>query len=96
MGFDAVLDGELLVARDGVVAPFNDLQQRLNRKTVTAAMLRDYPGWVRLYDILFEGRRICAAFPSPSGAPGWSAGARRSGRAAWTCRPWCPFPAGTS
>ena len=33
--FDAVLDGELLVVRDGVVAPFNDLQQRLNRKTVT-------------------------------------------------------------
>ena len=33
---DGVLDGELLVLRDGVVAPFNDLQQRLNRKTVTA------------------------------------------------------------
>ena len=30
--FDAVLDGELLVVRDGEVAPFNDLQQRLNRK----------------------------------------------------------------
>ena len=34
---DAVLDGELLVVRDGIVAPFNDLQQRLNRKTVTRA-----------------------------------------------------------
>ena len=34
-----VLDGELLVMRDGEVAPFNDLQQRLNRKTVTQAML---------------------------------------------------------
>ena len=55
MSFDAVLDGELLVARDGVVAPFNDLQQRLNRKTVTAQMLRDGPAWVRLYDILFDG-----------------------------------------
>src|SRR3546814_11670188 len=31
LDFDAVLDGELLVCRDGVVAPFNDLQQRLNR-----------------------------------------------------------------
>ena len=40
---DGVLDGELLVVRDGVVAPFNDLQQRLNRKTVTGKMLRDYP-----------------------------------------------------
>jgi DNA ligase-1 len=55
MLFDAVLDGELLVARDGVVAPFTDLQQRLNRKSVTAAMLRDGPAWVRLYDILFDG-----------------------------------------
>ena len=55
MDFDAVLDGELLVTRDGVVAPFNDLQQRLNRKAVTAKMLLDYPAYVRLYDILFEG-----------------------------------------
>jgi DNA ligase-1 len=55
MNFDAVLDGELLVTRDGVVAPFNDLQQRLNRKAVTAKMLLDYPAYVRLYDILFEG-----------------------------------------
>jgi DNA ligase-1 len=26
-----VLDGEMLVVRDGEVAPFADLQQRLNR-----------------------------------------------------------------
>ncbi|MGH6618998.1 MAG: cisplatin damage response ATP-dependent DNA ligase, partial [Alphaproteobacteria bacterium] len=51
--FDAVLDGELLVLRRGV-APFNDLQQRLNRKTVTARMLADFPAHIRLYDILFE------------------------------------------
>lgn len=52
--FDAVLDGELLVARDGAVAPFNDLQQRLGRKTVTPKLLRAFPAHVRLYDILFE------------------------------------------
>ena len=52
--FDAVLDGELLVLRDGAVAPFNDLQQRLNRKSVTARMLSDFPAHVRLYDLLFE------------------------------------------
>ena len=50
--FDAVLDGELLVVREGVVAPFQDLQQRLNRKQVAAKMLRDYPAHVRLYDAL--------------------------------------------
>ncbi|WP_072377613.1 cisplatin damage response ATP-dependent DNA ligase [Hyphomicrobium sp. NDB2Meth4] len=52
--YDTVVDGELLVARDGIVAPFNDLQQRLNRKTVTAKMLREYPAFVRLYDILID------------------------------------------
>ncbi len=51
---DVVLDGELLVVRDGEVAPFNDLQQRLNRKTPTPRQLRDHPAWVRLYDILEE------------------------------------------
>ena len=61
MAFDAVLDGELLVAHPGsgdggpAVAPFNDLQQRLNRKTITSKMLRDYPAHVRLYDALFLG-----------------------------------------
>ncbi len=49
-----VLDGELLVLRDGEVAPFNDLQQRLNRKTASEKMLHDFPAAVRLYDILEE------------------------------------------
>ena len=53
--FDAVIDGELLVGSPETVAPFNDLQQRLNRKTVTAKMLQDYPAFLRAYDMLFEG-----------------------------------------
>jgi len=52
--FDAVLDGELLVVRDGEAAPFNDLQQRLGRKTVSAKMLSEFPAHVRVYDILFD------------------------------------------
>jgi DNA ligase 1 len=63
IGEDVVLDGELLVLRDGAVAPFNDLQQRLNRKLVTQAMLRDYPAWVRLYDILSQGREDLRGLP---------------------------------
>src|SRR6202034_1595912 len=39
LDFDGVLDGELLVMRDGRVAPFGDLQQRLNRKTVDLALM---------------------------------------------------------
>ncbi|MBV8168636.1 MAG: cisplatin damage response ATP-dependent DNA ligase, partial [Alphaproteobacteria bacterium] len=73
MDFDAVLDGELLVGRQieshGLfdvrfqVAPFNDLQQRLNRKTVTAKQLAEFPAFVRLYDMLFEGDADLRALP---------------------------------
>ena len=52
---EATLDGELLVVREGEVAPFNDLQQRLNRKIESPKMLRDYPAAVRLYDLLRQG-----------------------------------------
>ncbi len=60
---DAVLDGELLVMRNGVVAPFADLQQRLNRKTPSAKMMRDFPLGVRLYDILFDGAEDVRPLP---------------------------------
>ncbi len=53
-----VVDGELLVRGDvqgGEAASFNALQQRLGRKNVTAAMQAEYPVFVRLYDILFDG-----------------------------------------
>ena len=56
--FPAVLDGELLVrgahqgGAAGGAASFNALQQRLGRKTVSKAMLADYPAFVRLYDVL--------------------------------------------
>lgn len=63
MDFDAVLDGELLVIRDGVVAPFADLQQRLNRKTVSAKLREANPAGVRLYDILFENGHDLRALP---------------------------------
>ena len=50
---DVTADGELLIRRDGTIAPFNDLQQRLNRKSVTPRMLELFPAHVRLYDLLF-------------------------------------------
>ncbi|HEX3367245.1 cisplatin damage response ATP-dependent DNA ligase [Phenylobacterium sp.] len=50
-----VIDGELLVMRDGRVASFADLQQRLNRKTVDAKALADFPAAIRAYDLLSEG-----------------------------------------
>lgn len=63
MSFHAVADGELLVIRDGEVAPFSDLQQRLNRKVVTPKMLRDFPAAVRLYDLLFDGEEDLRGLP---------------------------------
>ncbi len=63
MPADVTLDGELLVVRGGEVAPFNDLQQRLNRKTPTPKLLRDYPAAVRLYDILRAGEEDLRTLP---------------------------------
>ncbi len=63
MSAHGVLDGELLVIRDGQVAPFADLQQRLNRKIVTPAMMRQFPVGVRLYDLLFDGDEDVRALP---------------------------------
>jgi DNA ligase-1 len=54
MDFDGVLDGELLVLREGRVAPFGDLQQRLNRKSPDAKLLAAQPAGLRAYDILAE------------------------------------------
>ncbi len=63
MHFQGVLDGELLVVRDGEVAPFADLQQRLNRKAPGAKMLKDFPLSVRLYDLLFDGKEDVRPLP---------------------------------
>jgi DNA ligase 1 len=51
---DVTIDGELLVVRDGLVQPFSVLQQRLNRKTVSAKLIAEYPLHIRAYDLLTE------------------------------------------
>ena len=50
-----VLDGELLVGHAFEPMAFNCLQQRLNRKIVVKKHLKEYPAFVRVYDILFDG-----------------------------------------
>jgi len=52
LDFDAAIDGELLILREGRVESFNVLQQRLNRKTVSAKLLAEYPAHFRAYDLL--------------------------------------------
>jgi DNA ligase-1 len=69
---EGVLDGELLVRgsdqgsadlHGGAAASFNALQQRLGRKVVSAKMQSQYPAFVRLYDILFDGREDVRGLP---------------------------------
>ncbi|MEZ5792359.1 MAG: cisplatin damage response ATP-dependent DNA ligase [Nitratireductor sp.] len=66
MNFEGTIDGELLV-RDagGSVAPFSALQQRLNRKTVSAKLVREYPAFIRAYDLLRDGNEDIRALPLP-------------------------------
>ncbi|MBU3077221.1 cisplatin damage response ATP-dependent DNA ligase [Sphingomonas quercus] len=60
---DGVVDGELMVRgqaqggeeQGGAAASFNALQQRLGRKAVSARMRAEFPAFVRLYDLLFDG-----------------------------------------
>jgi DNA ligase 1 len=50
---DVIIDGEILTARGEEILPFSDLQKRLGRKTVSAALLTSAPvifvGWDLLY-----------------------------------------------
>ncbi len=74
---EAVLDGELLVGHDFEPAPFNALQQRLNRKLAAAKLMEQYPAFVRVYDMLFDGREDIRS-------EGWQA--RRQRLEAWFAR----------
>ena len=54
-----VIDGEILPFIDGKIGSFNDLQTRIGRKTVSAAILKSNPVVIRAYDLLeWEGKDI--------------------------------------
>jgi DNA ligase-1 len=63
LNFEGSVDGELLVLREGRVAPFADLQQRLNRKSVDAKLIRDFPAGIRAYDLLAENEQDLRPLP---------------------------------
>ncbi|WP_265528115.1 cisplatin damage response ATP-dependent DNA ligase [Sphingomicrobium marinum] len=57
---DAVLDGELLIRgadQGGEAGSFNALQQRLGRKIVSKKIQSENPAFVRLYDVLIDGKK---------------------------------------
>ncbi|MDT7934542.1 MAG: cisplatin damage response ATP-dependent DNA ligase [Sphingomonadaceae bacterium] len=63
---EGVVDGELMIrgsVQGGEAGSFNALQQRLNRKSVSAKALMESPAFVRLYDILFDGDEDLRALP---------------------------------
>ena len=59
----AAVDGELLVMRERRVESFGTLQQRLNRKTVSARHVAQYPIHMRAYDLLGEGQDDLRSLP---------------------------------
>lgn len=54
-----VIDGEILPFPEGQIGTFNDLQTRIGRKTISAALLQKTPVIVKAYDLLeWEGKDI--------------------------------------
>ena len=47
-----VIDGEILPYPNGTIGTFNDLQTRIGRKNVTAALLKKVPVILKAYDLL--------------------------------------------
>ena len=58
-----VLDGEVLVIKEGQPQPFNLLQQRIGRKTLTKKVLLDVPVGFMAYDLLEAGGRDIRSQP---------------------------------
>jgi ATP-dependent DNA ligase len=68
-GFDieGALDGELLIGRHNEtgfdLGSFGDLQQRLNRKSVSTKLLETHPAFLRAYDCLIDGAEDIRPLP---------------------------------
>jgi ATP-dependent DNA ligase len=55
LGWDGILDGEILAWRDGIVLPFQSLQSRLGRKAPSEAIRADVPVIYVAFDLLGVG-----------------------------------------
>ena len=63
LDFEGVIDGELLVLRDGHIGSFGELQQRLNRKSADATLQAKFPAGIRAYDLLLDGAEDLRRLP---------------------------------
>ena len=55
---DAIIDGEIVPAREEVILPFSELQKRLGRKTVGEELLAATPVVFVAYDLLYGAGRV--------------------------------------
>jgi len=55
---DAVIDGEIVPARDQRILPFSELQKRLGRKTIGEDLLLEVPVILVAYDLLYAAGRV--------------------------------------
>jgi DNA ligase-1 len=58
LDWDAIIDGEIVPAREGVILPFSELQKRLGRKTVGEDLLAATPVVFIAYDLLYARGRV--------------------------------------
>ncbi|MCX5497833.1 cisplatin damage response ATP-dependent DNA ligase [Kaistia dalseonensis] len=67
LDIEGAIDGELLVGRlegEAINAgTFSELQQRLNRKTVSGKLVISHPAFIRAYDCLMDGAEDVRALP---------------------------------
>ena len=63
LSWQGSLDGELLAGRPDDIAPFQMLQQRLNRKKPSPAMMAKTPVFLRCYDMLYDGKTDLRQYP---------------------------------
>ena len=60
---DAVLDGEIVPVRGASILPFQELQKRLGRKTVSEELLASVPVAFVAYDLLYADGRVLTDEP---------------------------------
>jgi DNA ligase-1 len=58
LGSDAIIDGEIVPASGERILPFSELQKRLGRKTIGAALLAEVPVILVAYDLLYACGKV--------------------------------------
>lgn len=92
MTFDGALDGELLIRHGQTVAPFGDLQKRLNRKAAGKTMRARHPAALRLYDILTWKGEDLRPLPFAARRARLEAAVAGLAEARFDCSPLLTFP----